>query len=856
MSGYQLNGTDLDTLFARYSDVYNTFSAGFTGVSYSNGVNTNIGTTTGYKTSNGYDLSQRYVELSKLGASLKKDDSVKYTGSTKYYIGNGSTDIGTLYVAFGKVQWSAAITAITSVALTNSNNVTFSFNFAGYPSTIDAYLTGSNYSTTTNYGGSLPAIGGTAGGQGKTLQVSSLPADTQISYQLRSYISGVNGPNMSYPSTASSFYTHPILSAPTSNSNGIVTSGDSTDYSYTLKGSPDVYQKAAVFTDSGLGNRYNSNEYKPGETITFKSMAPRSDSYTYYLAPYDRFTGNYNSGSDFVKALTFTIGVGSINYDTTTYSGGYLMTATSITVYLANIINVYSVTAKATDVTGDTGGVPKGGTSAQKGSIAFACKPMTPYRISISGYYGDGSKYTFALTPFDVTTPSNVSITNISATSTTTKITVSGTVTNATSVKDSNGNAYSLDNNGAFTRDYAVTSNTQQTYTVKASGTGGSDENTVSRYTLPTVSISTSATSYQVASGSSTVTVTLNVSGAFDKVRVYSDSNFSTLVGTGTTANNYSIDVTKGKDGSPYTFYAVPYDNTLSSPDYNTALAASTSFSVTAGSKKPTGGPEPTVTNGWNIMYITSANIGSYSTLTFSGAFNYQILVVGTGGDGGGPSQGYSGYASIIGCGGGGAGGVVACQYTSSAGDQLKLSVNDVGNITGRYASMSVYKGDKLGEAKAYFGWFGSTSDYDEGLNVRINGDGGDSGHSTVGSTLSCFTSVTTTSEKTYGNGLAPYDGGGGGGGGGATQNGYNGGKPGGLSNQGGAGGAGYTWSIDGLEYARGGQGGSINGRTALGTALNTAGSGGTGASVKDDGSGSFYGDTTGQGYLFAIAWQ
>jgi hypothetical protein len=855
MSGYQVNGTDLDTLFARYSDVYNTFSAGFTGVSYSNGVNTNIGTTTGYKTSNGYDLSQRYVELSKLGASLKKDDSVKYTGSTKYYIGNGSTDIGTLYVAFGKVQWSAAITAITSVALTNSNNVTFSFNFAGYPSKIDAYLTWPNNGTsTTNYGGSLPAIGQTAGGSG-SFTVNSLPADTQISYQLRSYISGVDGPNMSYPSTASSFYTHPILSAPTSNSNGIVTSGDSTDYSYTLKGSPDVYQKAAVFTDSGLGNRYNSNEYKPGETITFKSMAPRSDSYTYYLAPYDRNTGNYNSGSDFVKALTFTIGVGSINYDTSTYSGGYQKTATSITVYLANIINVYSVTATANDVTGDTGGVPKGGTSAQKGSIAFACRPMTRYRISISGYYGDGSKYTFALTPFEVTTPSDVSITNIGATSTSTTITVSGTATNATSVRDSNGNVYSLDNNGAFTRDYAVASNTQQTYTVKASGTGGSDENTVSRYTLPTVSISTSATSYQVASGSSTVTVTLNVSGAFDKVRVYSDSNFSTLVGTSTSANSYSVDVAKGKDGSPYTYYAVPYDNTLSSPDYNTTLAASTSFSVTAGSIKPTGGPVPTVTNGWNIMYITSANISSYSTLTFSGAFNYQIIVVGAGGDGNSYKDGD--VNNRQGGGGGGAGGVVVFQYTSSAGHQLVLRVQ-----TGSYVEMQVNKVDNtplgvtpLGVATAGFGFAGN-----------ISGDGGLSSSGAVKSvgsdgkyvytTPSCFTSVSTYVVKSGGNGLPNNFGnqGGGGGGGGVTQDGYDGGQPGGLGNQGGAGGAGYTWSVDGVEYARGGPGGFIKGAGTLGLGVSTtAGSGGSGGSGGPSG---IIRETTGQGYLFAIAWQ
>lgn len=584
MSGYQVNGNDLDNIFATYAA--NTgFSVGFKDVTLdSNNHNTNPGQRVGYSlkvSSSTYDLSQRYVEITKLGASLKA-----VTADACNYKYGGGTDIGPLYAKKGTVEWSAAITAITSTALTNSNNVTFSFNFAGYPSKIDAYLTWPNNGTsTTNYGGSLPAIGQTAGGSG-SLTVNSLPADTLISYQLRSYISGVNGPNMSYPSTASSFYTHPILSAPTptSNSNGIVTSGNSVDYSYTLNGSPDVYQYAAVFTDSGLGTRYDSNTtYIPGNTITFKSMTPNDDgsskSYTYYLAPYDQNTSNYNSGSDFVKALKFTIGVGSINYDTNTYSGGYQNTATSITVYLANIINVYSVTATANDVTGDTGGVPKGGTLAQNGSIAFACRPMTRYRISISGYYGDGSKYTFALTPFEVTTPSDVSITNIGATSTSTTITVSGTATNATSVSDSGGNSYSLTSNGAFTRDYAVGANTPQDYTVTASGTGGSDTKTVSRYTLPSLTAVTSTT------GDQQVTITLtgvwdssNNAQIFDGATQKSATNGSSIFTSGT-----AYTFTGLTNGTPYSWSVKLYNMNTSAYDvvYTSSDFAGLSFTPT-----------------------------------------------------------------------------------------------------------------------------------------------------------------------------------------------------------------------------------------------------------------------------------
>lgn len=841
MSGYQVNGTDLDTLFAKYSDVYNTFSAGFTGVSYSNGVNTNIGTTTGYKTSNGYDLSQRYVEYSKLGPSLKKDDSVKYTGSTKYYIGNGTTDIGTLYVAFGKVQWSAAITAITSVALTNSNNVTFSFNFAGYPSKIDAYLTWPNNGTsTTNYGGSLPAIGGTAGGSG-SFTVNSLPADTQISYQLRSYISGVDGPNMSYPSTASSFYTHPILSAPTSNSNGIVTSGDSTDYSYTLKGSPDVYQKAAVFTDSGLGNRYNSNEYKPGETITFKSMAPRSDSYTYYLAPYDRNTGNYNSGSDFVKALTFTIGVGSINYDTSTYSGGYLMTATSITVYLANIINVYSVTATATDVTGDTTGIPKGGTTAQKGSIAFTCKPMKPYRISISGYYGDGSKYTFALTPFDVTTPSDVSITNISATSTTTKITVSGTVTNATSVKDSNGNDYSL-SNGTFSREYTVDANTQQTYTVTATGTGGSDEKTVSRYTLPSLTAVTST------AGDQQVTITLTgVWGSSNNAQIFNGATQKSATNGSSTFTSGTAYTFNGlTNGTPYSWSVKLYNMNTSAYDvvYTSSNFAGLSFTPKLpGSIVPDGGPTSTEVSVYSIKYITSN-----TTLKFTGSYFYYFIVVGDGGNGGQFSDSNEG--------GGGGGGVVSGWYKSTVNDEITITYNAGDN---KNCFVITYNNTSLISVGA-------------GLQAGFNGNsdsvnGGYAGKTKLtsdttllsqwyqnrgGANYNDFTKFFTEYDSNFRgqsqrNSLSPYVQGdgepgvgnwrAGGGGAGAGGSGYNTGDNG----EGAVGGEGYIWFQDRVTYARGGSTGNM----VSSYPTTTPGSGG---STKPN--------TNGARGVFAIAWR
>jgi hypothetical protein len=404
-----------------------------------------------------------------------------------------------------------------------------------------------------------------------------------------------------------------------------------------------------------------------------------------------------------------------------------------------------------------------------------------------------------------------------------------------------------------------LTANKQYTYSVDAYN-GTTKINTISgtQWTPPSItSVASDATSYQLASGSSTATVKITVSGLFDSVKLYSDSGFATLLDTVTSSSTLSL--TKGD----YTIYAVPYDKSSSSPWYNTALyMASTTFSVTAGSIKPDGGPTPTVTNGWNIMYITSDNIGSYNTLTFSGAFNYQIIIVGAGGDGNSYKDGD--VNNRQGGGGGGAGGVYTCKYTSSAGEKLWVRVQ-----TGFYVEVYVYKVDNtpLGTASASFGSPGTP------YTDSAWGDGGYSGASSSQKVVagtdgkyrfepgppSCFTSARAYGIENGGNGLPNNFGsqGGGGGGGGAFIPGYNAGKysgGNGNGNQGGSGGDGVIWSVDGVEYARGGPGGFINGAGTLGLSVSTtAGSGGSGGSGGPSG---IIRETTGQGYLFAIAWQ
>jgi hypothetical protein len=668
---------------------------------------------------------------------------------------------------------------------------------------------------------------------------------------------------MSYPSTAATFYTHPTFTRPTSSSSGLLTNNSNTaDYVYQLN-SGDKFQSVAVYSDDHYGNQIGTYG-GPGTKITFNRT---KGTYNYSIASYDQNTNGYNS--NFGYTFSFTISAGSMTYvgkDSNTTANGFVV---QVTVLNIGALNAYVYNQGTTTVPDGSsksiGSFDTYSASSKTVDIAFSgLKALTSYDFKITATLGDGST---AEKTDSQTTISDVVINTISATSTSTTITVSGTATKATSVKDSNGNGYSLDNNGAFTRDYTVASNTKQEYTVTATGTGGSATKTVSYYTLPTVSISTSATSYQVASGSSTVTVTLNVSGAFDKVQVY-DSNFSTLLGTGTTANNYSIDVTKGKDGSPYTFYAVPYDNTLSSPGYNNGLAASTSFSVTdAGTVAPTGGPTPSsFTYGgetWYVMYITSN-----TTLTFTGSFNYQFMCIGKGGTGGN----YSSDTTEAG-GGGGAGSMAYGTFTSTANDIITYSFGSYKSMTlngsgsYNYAVISPYVGlDGLTPIR--------TDQNQDGLIQAGNqGDGGSAALSLVFSSGNhfitsgqdptilppSFSSVTGLYGHTGANGIwnDSNNGGGGGGGGGATENGSNTRTPGtpldrdgaALGNEGGAGGLGYTW-IDNIEYGRGGPGGSIRGRDAVRNALYTAGSGGTGGGMYSP-SGS-----PGQGALFAIAWK
>ena len=820
MSGFSYGGNDLDNIFATYAA--NTgFSIGFIDVTLDgNNQNTNPGQRVGYKTSKGYDLSQRYVELTKLGPSLKAEAA----GACNYkYGGGGGTDIGPLYAKKDKVEWSAAITAITSVALANSNNVTFSFNFAGYPTSIDAYLTGSNYSSTTNFGGSLPAIGQTAGGSG-TLTVNSLPADTQISYQLRSYITGVTGPNMSYPSTAATFYTHPILSAPTTSSTGLLTNGNTkVDYIYTLN-SGDKYQYVAVFTDSGCSTRYDSTKYTPGKTITFNAS---KGSYHYWVAPYDQFTLDYNRTSGFVYDLSFTISAGSMSYVDNNSNIKY-----DSFVVRVNVINVGAITATNTTLNnaGSVGSFTTYSGSSQTVSITFSdsLKPVTQYNYKITGTLGDG-------TTVDIfgsqTTISNVSVALSRTVPNTNDCGIFATAENATGgVKLSNGSDLTVQPSGQYyVKVTGLDSDKSYSYTVTATGDGGGTATaSVNFYTLPILTAVTST----AGDGQVVITFTGTWSGAqlWDGSTKKQDNLTSgtayTFTGlTNGTSYNWTVKLLNRNTNA--------YDQ-----EYSSTSFAGLSFTPKLpGTIIPDGGPTPVTVNGYNIMYITST-----TTLTFTGAYFYYFIIMGSG-----ANTLYYPFGGSVG--GGGSGGLMDGYYKSTTGDKLTIIFIQHGSNDDPSQSFTL-RDNNTGTDIVTAGPGGRSTEelggppgnityvHDTTLLSRWRQGGG-------GGNYEDFTKFFTVYDSNYHgqsqrNPLPPYVEGNGQPSSNITNNGPGGGGGAGGAASNDIGGQGYIWFIDRITYATGG---SVSDSTT------TYGSGGSGKNNGQE-------QGKGNSGLFAIAWR
>jgi len=538
-----------------------------------------------------------------------------------------------------------------------------------------------------------------------------------------------------------------------------------------------------------------------------------------------------------------------VGKDSNTTANGFVV---QVTVLNIGALNAYVYNQGTTTVPDGSsksiGSFDTYSASSKTVDITFSgLKALTPYDFKITATLGDGS--TSEITGSQ-TTISDVAINTIGATSTSTKITVSGTATNATSVSDSNGNAYSLDNNGAFTRDYTVASNTKQDYTVTATGTGGSATKTVSRYTLPSLTAVTST------AGDQQVTITLTgVWGSSNNAQIFNGATQKSATnGSSTFTSGTSYTFNGLTNGTPYSWSVKLYNMNTSAYDvvYTSSDFAGLSFTPKLpGSIVPDGGPTSTEVNGYNIMYITSN-----TTLKFTGSYFYYFIVVGDGGSGGV-------YISSN-DGGGGGGGLVSGYYRSNVNDELKITYNAGDN---RNCFVITYNNTSLISVGA-----GSAS-YDGG-----DPYGGYAGDTTLtsdttllsqwyqnrgGANYDNFTKFFTLYDSNFHgqsqrNPLPPYvEGDGepgvgnwraGGGGAGAGGSGYNTGENG----EGAIGGQGYIWYQDRVTYARGGSTGNM----VSSGATKTYGSGGNNPKTDDPPYTAGPPITDGAHGVFAICWR
>jgi hypothetical protein len=447
---------------------------------------------------------------------------------------------------------------------------------------------------------------------------------------------------------------------------------------------------------------------------------------------------------------------------------------------------------------------------------------VTQYNYKITGTLGDG-------TTVDIfgsqTTISDVAITTISATSTTTTITVSGTAKNTTSVSDSGGTGYTLDN-GSFTHEYTVASNTQQTYTVQATGTGGGTATaSVNFYTLPILTAVTSTAGDQQ--------VVFTFTGTWSGAQLWDGSTKKQDNLTSGTAYTF----TGLTNGTPYNWTVKLLNRNTNAYDqeYSSTSFAGLSFTPKLpGTIIPDGGPTPVTVNGYNIMYITST-----AELRFTGAYFYYFIIMGSGGNT--LSNPFNGSV-----GGGGSGGLVDGYYKSTTGDTVDIIFIENNREPSHsfaltYNNTNIITAGPGGTATYELGGMPGNTTHVENTDLlsrwRQGGGGGN---------YEDFTKFFTVYDSNYhgqsqSNPLPPYVNGNGQPGKNITNNGPGGGGGAGGAASNDIGGQGYIWFVDRITYATGG---SVSDSLPA-----TYGSGGSG---KNDG------DEPGNGYrgLFAIAWR
>ena len=553
MSGYKVGGIDLDDLYATYA-ANSTYSANFT--SQSN----NPTVLTKYQVG-GSDLSTRYVEFSKLGSALKGTRPTADSGY-KYYTGSGYSDIKNLYVAIGKIEWSAAIKGISSVVRTGTS-LAFTIEYDGKPSKIDAYLTYSGTSKTETYGGTL-----SLGGAPFVLTATGLPYNTAITYTIRAY-NPDNNASVTMQTSNATVYTMPEKPTISGSTTAFTTPNGTTAFTFSgtydnVLNSSDNKKYGTVGNDSGCTN------------TSFTLSTAAAGTFSFSITPLDKQTGSYNT--DLTTTWTLTVSAGTANWRANLPID--YITSSGFIAYVSGT-NMYTVSGTATPSSGSAvtvSGVVTGGTSA---TVTFTgLSPYMNYTVSITVTFNGGT--TTTLSTKTIMTLSNADFTVGTVTKTTTSFTIpieninnmnNATITGyygTTSNNITSGSVVMANNSIIFT---LLSANTQYYY--KVTGTGN-DGYVVTKpgpdtgiWTLPVMGTPT------IVNGDGSVTITLN--GSFDNAKI---SNTNTSLVSQTSADGTSIFVpvtayTFTVANGTYTWYAY-----LLNKNTNAYDVASNSFTI------------------------------------------------------------------------------------------------------------------------------------------------------------------------------------------------------------------------------------------------------------------------------------
>ena len=478
MTNYQKNGTDLNTLYAKYSDT-----------SVTQAITTKTTTVTNYKT-NGTDLASTFVKYSDLAPNNMKGTQGSANGYTS---SNYSGDLGTNFVVVGTVEYLLRV-QLDSYDRTQ-NPVSQSWQI----------LTGSAVFGHVNLVFINPAGQSTISNITSTSAISiSVSPNTHYTYYLTPYTKGEVATSNS---TTVDFWTPPSKPTISSNSGSTSALADTvgSPVSFTFADSSKYDYVYAYMSD---GSRIGDTQYT-NSGFSLPTTAVKTTSF--YIVPYDHGTGTVNTAyrSD---TYTFTVKDG-----TATGSKGTTTTSSfTINITGSNIASIAGTLSGAT--------IANNYTNSTSGNVVFSnLSANTPYTYSILVTFKSDNTTTLS---DSVRTLSNISYSNLTATSTDNSITVSIDVLNSTV------SGYTQSGN-TWTKTYSETANTSHTYSTTILNYTGTTPS-ITYYTKPTISLSWANNTdivkdvftftFTSSDYTSDGTATLIVSGSYTSYKLYKNS--------------------------------------------------------------------------------------------------------------------------------------------------------------------------------------------------------------------------------------------------------------------------------------------------------------------------------------------